>query len=157
MRVVRLMVLSVASLVIAGLASGSAMAQTDERDCRDYASQSEAQAALRADPTDPNNLDEDTDGVACDDFDYGPVAGTQRAAGRGTLRGAESTGAAAAADTAVAKTGTESRDLALLGIGAILLGALIVRLAWGPVVLAPVAASRANHLLETTLRETERR
>lgn len=40
-------------------------------DCDDYGSQAEAQAALDADPTDPNVLDEDDDGEACETFDYG--------------------------------------------------------------------------------------
>lgn len=39
-------------------------------DCVDYDSQADAQAALREDPSDPNVLDEDHDGIACEDFDY---------------------------------------------------------------------------------------
>ena len=160
MRAVRLMVLSFAGLILAGLASSTALAQTADRDCRDFASQSEAQAVLRADPTDPNGLDEDDDGVACDEFDYGPAVGTLRgsAATSGSASSSGSSGSVRTADAsgAIAKTGTSSAELVLLGIGAILLGALIVRIAWGPVVLAPVAATRANRLLLTTLDETER-
>jgi hypothetical protein len=161
MRAVRLIVLSIAGLILAGLASSAAIAQPAERDCRDFASQSEAQAVLRADPTDPNGLDDDEDGVACDEFDYGPAVGTLRgsAATSGSASsGSGSTGSVRTADAsgAIAKTGTSSAELVLLGIGAILLGALIVRIAWGPVVLAPVAATRANRLLTTTLDETER-
>ena len=44
-------------------------------DCDDYGSQTEAQAALEADPTDPNVLDEDNDGEACETFDYGDDTG----------------------------------------------------------------------------------
>jgi hypothetical protein len=40
-------------------------------DCEDYNSQAEAQAELDADPSDPNVLDEDNDGEACETFDYG--------------------------------------------------------------------------------------
>ena len=160
MRAVRLFVLAIAGLIVGGLFSSAALAQTADRDCRDYASQSEAQAALRADPTDPNHLDEDEDGVACDDFDYGPVGSTSGASGRTLNNAAGATGSrtavAGATTDGVAKTGASSRDLALLGLGAILVGALIVRVAWGPVVLAPVAASRAGRLLDATLRETER-
>jgi hypothetical protein len=149
MRAVRLIVLSIAGLILAGLASSSALAQTNDRDCMDFASQSEAQAVLRADPTDPNRLDEDDDDVACDEFDYGPAVGSSAArSSSGTLRTADATGA-------IAKTGTSSFELAVLGVFAILLGALIVRIAWGPVVLAPVSASRANTLLTTTLRDTD--
>lgn len=56
-----------------------AFAQDDPRtglDCEDYSSQADAQAALRQDPSDPNVLDEDNDGVACETFDYPP--GTPR-------------------------------------------------------------------------------
>ena len=34
--------------------------------CPDYGSQAAAQAALRADPTDPSNLDTDRNGIACE-------------------------------------------------------------------------------------------
>jgi hypothetical protein len=43
------------------------------RDCDDFRSQAEAQAALRADPSDPDVLDEDEgpdDGIACETTDY---------------------------------------------------------------------------------------
>src|SRR5688572_15532347 len=43
------------------------------KDCSDYNSQAEAQAALRQDPSDPNVLDEDEgpdDGIACETTDY---------------------------------------------------------------------------------------
>jgi len=38
----------------------------DAYNCADFASQADAQAVLRADPTDPNRLDADRDGVACE-------------------------------------------------------------------------------------------
>ena len=43
------------------------------KDCKDYNSQAEAQAALREDPSDPNVLDEDPgpdDGIACETYPY---------------------------------------------------------------------------------------
>jgi hypothetical protein len=43
------------------------------RDCDDFRSQAEAQAALREDPSDPDVLDEDEgpdDGIACETTDY---------------------------------------------------------------------------------------
>ncbi len=43
------------------------------RDCDDFRSQAEAQAALRADPSDPDVLDEDEgpdDGIACETTEY---------------------------------------------------------------------------------------
>ena len=38
----------------------------DDRDCADFASQADAQAALAAEPSDPANLDADDDGIACE-------------------------------------------------------------------------------------------
>jgi hypothetical protein len=46
---------------------------TTGRDCDDFRSQAEAQAALREDPTDPDVLDEDEgpdDGIACETTEY---------------------------------------------------------------------------------------
>ena len=51
--------------------------QGDAYNCADFASQAQAQAVLRADPTDPNKLDADKDGIACErnkaPFDLEPV------------------------------------------------------------------------------------
>jgi hypothetical protein len=52
------------------LLAGVAVAQ-DRLNCEDFASQDEAQAVLDRDPSDPNNLDADNDGMACDTYDYG--------------------------------------------------------------------------------------
>ena len=41
-------------------------AAVDQYDCADFAYREEAQAVLDADPDDPNNLDPDLNGVACD-------------------------------------------------------------------------------------------
>jgi hypothetical protein len=48
-----------------------AFAQEDQYDCASFGSQESAQATYDADPSDPNNLDPDGDGQACDDYDYG--------------------------------------------------------------------------------------
>lgn len=40
--------------------------QGDAFNCADFVSQADAQAVLRADPTDPNELDRDRDGIACE-------------------------------------------------------------------------------------------
>jgi uncharacterized repeat protein (TIGR01451 family) len=44
---------------------------TDDLDCADFNSQQAAQDELEEDRSDPNNLDADNDGRACEDFDYG--------------------------------------------------------------------------------------
>lgn len=38
----------------------------DAFNCADFVSQADAQAVLRADPLDPNGLDRDVDGIACE-------------------------------------------------------------------------------------------
>ena len=39
-------------------------------DCADFAFQEDAQAVLDADPSDPNGLDGDNDGIACEDLPH---------------------------------------------------------------------------------------
>ena len=48
-----------------------AFAQTDQYDCQSFGSQESAQAELERDMSDPNNLDPDADGIACEEYDYG--------------------------------------------------------------------------------------
>lgn len=55
-----------------------AEAQTDQYDCASFGSQESAQAELDRDPSDPNNLDPDGNGQACDDYPYG-TSGTNSA------------------------------------------------------------------------------
>ncbi|MDT0350208.1 hypothetical protein [Pseudonocardia charpentierae] len=47
--------------------SSSSATSGDDRDCGDFASQADAQAALDADLSDPDHLDADVDGIACED------------------------------------------------------------------------------------------
>lgn len=62
----RLLYLATLSLVASLLFAPAALAQ-DTLNCDDFASQAEAQAELRADPSDPNGLDgNDDDGIACE-------------------------------------------------------------------------------------------
>jgi uncharacterized protein YqkB len=47
--------------------SSSSATSGDDRDCADFASQADAQAALDAELSDPDHLDADVDGIACED------------------------------------------------------------------------------------------
>jgi hypothetical protein len=47
--------------------SSSSDTSGDDRDCADFVSQADAQAALDADLSDPDHLDADVDGIACED------------------------------------------------------------------------------------------
>lgn len=46
----------------------------DLYDCRDFLSQAEAQAVLRGEPSDPNRLDGNRNGVACEDYARPPYS-----------------------------------------------------------------------------------
>jgi hypothetical protein len=47
-----------------------AAAQTDQFDCSSFGSRDAAQAELERDPSDPNNLDPDGNGRACEGYNY---------------------------------------------------------------------------------------
>jgi hypothetical protein len=51
--------------------SKPAVAQVDQYDCASFGSQESAQVELDSDPSDPNNLDSDGNGRACDTYPYG--------------------------------------------------------------------------------------
>jgi hypothetical protein len=53
-----------------GIGLAAPTAAQEALDCADYASQAEAQAAYRADPSDPAGNDADEDGVACELVEY---------------------------------------------------------------------------------------
>jgi len=55
--------------------SGTAHA-ADTFNCPDFVSQADAQAVYNANPSDPNQLDRDNDGQACEDHDYVANSGT---------------------------------------------------------------------------------
>ncbi|GAA4866819.1 excalibur calcium-binding domain-containing protein [Actinomycetospora straminea] len=72
-----------------GLSSGSthrvstdapARSSAQDRDCADFDSQAEAQAVLDDDPSDPERLDADDDGIACESYAYGEDVETEPAA-----------------------------------------------------------------------------
>ena len=59
-----------ATAVVLALWATPAFAQ-DDQNCDDFQSQAAAQAHLRQDPSDPDQLDRDNDGLACEDHpDY---------------------------------------------------------------------------------------
>jgi Excalibur calcium-binding domain len=72
--------LPIALLAVVALAPAAAAAQGGDTDCPDYPSQAAAQAVLRAVPSDPDELDGDNDGIACESSpaprDLRPVTAT---------------------------------------------------------------------------------
>ncbi|NEM07910.1 excalibur calcium-binding domain-containing protein [Geodermatophilus normandii] len=68
---------AVGVLFTAALSFGfSGTAQAADRDCPDFPSQAAAQAAYDAVPGDPERLDGDDDGLACEDYAYAPASST---------------------------------------------------------------------------------
>jgi hypothetical protein len=70
---------TVAIILTAGMSvplAGTALAAPD-RDCADFASQADAQAAFDAVPGDPERLDGDNDGQACEKYAYARSGGGQ--------------------------------------------------------------------------------
>lgn len=63
------------ALALLALYAAPVAAQDDEN-CADFGSRAEAQAHYNLDTSDPDNLDADSDGQACEAFDYGTGAGT---------------------------------------------------------------------------------
>ena len=62
-------------LFTAALSFGfSGTAQAADRDCPDFPDQASAQAAYNAVPGDPERLDGDGDGQACEEYGYAPAA-----------------------------------------------------------------------------------
>ncbi len=56
-----------------GFTTDATSAAPSNVSCEDFASQAESQAALDADPSDPNGLDADGDGLACEGVTYSPA------------------------------------------------------------------------------------
>jgi hypothetical protein len=54
-----------------------AAAQSNQYDCASFGSQQSAQGELERNPSDPNDLDPDGNGRACDDYDYSASTTTQ--------------------------------------------------------------------------------
>ncbi|RRO19441.1 calcium-binding protein [Saccharopolyspora rhizosphaerae] len=89
--------LAVAALGTASLLTlpGTALAQ--DRDCPDFANRQEAQAAFEAQPGDPERLDADSDGMACESLGGGaeaaaPAEGSADAPSGVTTSGDEDSG-----------------------------------------------------------------
>ncbi len=86
-------------LFTAALSFGfSGTAQAADRDCPDFPSQAAAQAAYDAVPGDPERLDGDDDGIACEDHAYAPASSTTGSTTGGGQVSTRPAGAVAAGD-----------------------------------------------------------
>jgi LPXTG-motif cell wall-anchored protein len=115
-RIIPVVLLVFGALVVAAPA---ALAQANDQNCSDFPSQAAAQAHLRADPSDPDGLDGDSDGIACEGnpapFDRTPVVAASAAGGAG------SAGAGTLAQTGPRSTPTLAIGGVLLAAGASLI------------------------------------
>jgi Excalibur calcium-binding domain len=75
-------------VIVAAYFPHKAAAQ-DVFNCSDFTYQEEAQAEYNRDPSDPNNLDADNDGIACEDL---PSRGNGTTSTTGTTTGTSTTG-----------------------------------------------------------------
>ena len=87
--------------------SKPAVAQADQYDCASFGSQESAQVELDSDPSDPNNLDSDGNGRACDDYPYG-TGGSVAAASVAPSTAAPSTAAPSSASPSRPSSGRAS-------------------------------------------------
>src|SRR3954469_6238138 len=77
--------------------SGTAHAAVD-RDCPDFASQAEAQAAFDAVPGDPERLDANHNGIACENYDYASASSTASSTASSSQVSTRPSGSVAAGD-----------------------------------------------------------
>ncbi|GAA4900588.1 excalibur calcium-binding domain-containing protein [Actinomycetospora succinea] len=118
--------------------SSTRTAPSQDRDCADFSSQAEAQAVLDDDPSDPERLDADDDGVACESFGYADdsdddasdddAAAVRPAAVTETAHtgNAYPVGGVEAGDGSAPADGADALSYALLGSAAVA-GAVVVR------------------------------
>ena len=85
-----------------------ALAQEDQYDCASFGSQESAQMELDRDPRDPNNLDPDGNGQACEDYDYGGTGSTTSASPTTTSSPAPTTSSPAPTTTSSPESTTGS-------------------------------------------------
>lgn len=62
----QLVATSALTIATSALLTGPAVAASGDLDCPDFTTQSQAQVEYDRDPSDPNRLDDDGDGIACE-------------------------------------------------------------------------------------------
>ncbi|RAJ45342.1 excalibur calcium-binding domain-containing protein [Kitasatospora sp. SolWspMP-SS2h] len=91
---------------VASVTSAQALTPAADLNCSDFATQPQAQAVLDADPSDPNHLDTDNDGIACEDLPAGTTSGGS------TASASAAPSASASASTAAGTTASASASSA---------------------------------------------
>ena len=136
----RLRKIAAVTVLTAGMSyplAGVALAQ--DLDCPDFSTQAEAQAVYDRDPSDPNNLDADNDGTACESLPGGALGSGEN----GGAGGDQETGAAPAGGVETGAGGTAEDDDSSLLMPVSLAGGVV--LAAGGVVLVRRRPVRQRH------------
>jgi hypothetical protein len=120
-----------ALLAVAAIVPMAGAAFAQDRNCDDFASQAEAQAALQ--PGDPDGLDADDDGEACESHDYGSAGATAAAASTGS---GDTPSQVTATPVGGVEAGGGPADLLPLAFGAVAAGGI------GAVAVRRVASRR---------------
>lgn len=89
----------------AALSIGTGSASAADLDCSNFATQAEAQATYDADPSDPNGLDRDKDGTACESLPGGTTSEDNTTLGSSQVS-TRPMGAVAAGDGSAADEGS---------------------------------------------------
>ncbi|MEV0838898.1 excalibur calcium-binding domain-containing protein [Actinocatenispora sera] len=77
--------LAVGTLAVMAIVPLSGVAHAADLDCKDFRYQEDAQQVYNQDPSDPNRLDADHDGIACEDNPHRPGgSGSQGGGDNGT-------------------------------------------------------------------------
>ena len=120
---------SAAVAVVLGLPLAG-VAHAADKDCADFASRADAQANLDANPSDPNRLDEDDDGQACENHAYAASPdgdGAAAPSGDDDQVATKPSGGVEAGDAPVQEPGSGVAGLVIGGVVAAGVGALSLR------------------------------
>jgi hypothetical protein len=103
---------SLMCLVILAVCFAHKAAAQDDLNCTDFTYQEDAQDVFDRDPSDPNNLDADNNGIACEDL---PSRGNGTTTTTGTTTVTSTTGTTATTVTTTGTTGTTGMTSTTLG------------------------------------------
>jgi len=101
-------VLLLAALCALAVLAVTPPALAQDTDCSDYSTQAQAQAVLEADMSDPNGLDADDDGIACETLPGGGGGGGGGGGAEDTMSASPSSAASPASSSPATTSATAS-------------------------------------------------
>lgn len=162
--------LAVVLLVLVGMGLWVAPAYAiDDQNCSDFTYQEDAQAHLAQDPTDPDRLDADKDGIACETLPSKPASAVQPTVTTATTEPATTTTTTTEAATTTTRsvttttrvatsstfpnTGSPAEPLAMAGAALLLGGGLVAYAARRTPSERRLAAQRLNEAQRRAFRQ----